>query len=89
MGKFEKRGLDEKEVEFRRAAQNVFQSLKPTHKKLTYAMVLDVMRKARKKNWSPNEMEQALKKMLTMRRKRLTRRYKESANAPKIQQPSA
>lgn len=79
MGKFEKRGLDEEEVKFRRTAQNVFQTLQPTNKKLTYAMVLDVMRKARKKNWSPDDMENALKRMLTLRKKRLNKRFKESA----------
>lgn len=85
MGKFEKRGLDDKEIEFRRTAQAVFKALEPEHKRLTYAMVLDVMRKARRKNWSQPEMEAALKAMLSMRKKRLHRRIKESAtNAPKV-----
>lgn len=90
MGKFEERGLDAKEIEFRRTAQLVFQHLKPSHRRLTYAMVLDVMRKARKKTWSQEEMEINLKKMISMRKKRLQRRLKESAlNASKIPQSAS
>lgn len=78
MGKYEKRGLEPKEIEFRKAAQSTFAALKGTYKRLTYCMVLHVMRQGRKKDWTQERMAEAMKGLIRIRSKRLSRRIKKS-----------
>lgn len=81
MGKYEKRGLDPKEIEFRRVAQKAFATLRVRYKKLSYCMVLYIMRQSRKKDWTQERMEEALKGLIRMRSKRLTRRIRKSIDS--------
>lgn len=78
MGRYEKRGLDPKEIEFRRAAHKAFAALRDHYKRLSYCMVLHVMRQSRKKNWTQERMIEGLKGLIRMRSKRLTRRINKS-----------
>ena len=79
MGKYEKRGLEPKEIEFRKAARKAFTALRGTYKRLTYCMVLHVMRQSRKKDWTQERTMEAMKGLIRLRSKRLTRRIKKSA----------